>query len=372
MRGNNVLGIIFANADERSLPELTGIRSIASVPFGGSYRLIDFVLSDMVNAGITKVGVITNNNYQSLMDHLGSGKPWELARKDKGLYLLPPFNADAVDNYSASRIGALKNIRHFLERSSEEYVLVSDSTVVANIDFADVFKFHEEKKFDITLLYRHGKAPSRDVQPVFDEIADSRIRKMSLADYSGGEVDFGLKTLIMKKALFERLIDESSAKGFNSFEKDLLLANIDTLKIGAYEVEGYCEVIDSLASYFDANFKLLCPENYKQLFNPARPVFSKVYDDMPAVYGLDSDVKNSLVADGCIIEGEVENSILFRDCRIGKGAVVKNCIVLPHGLISDNAMMNYCVTDKSVTVGAGKSLSGAETYPVYIGKGIKI
>lgn len=372
MRGNNVLGIIFANADERNLPELTGFRSIASVPFGGSYRLIDFALSNMVNAGVAKVGIITNNNYQSLMDHVGGGKPWDLSRKSEGLYLLPPFNADEIENYNRSRIGALKNISGFLERSSEEYVLMTDCSYVANLDFTKVFDYHEKKGFDITLLSRRGKAPSMKVQPVFEEIEDGRITKMSLEDLTGSEVDYALKALVMKKSLLERLVNESFAKLGDSFESEILLKNINTLKIGAYNVEGFCEVIDSLQSYFEANFALLDTENYKALFKCGRPVYTKVYDDMPAVYGLESDVRNSLVADGCIIEGEVENSILFRDCRIGKDAVVKNSILMPHGLISESAMLNYCVTDKSVTVGARKVLSGAETYPIYIGKGIRV
>lgn len=372
MRGNNILGVIFANADERNLPELTGRRSIASVPFGGNYRLIDFALSDMVNAGISKVGIITNNNYQSLMDHIGGGKPWDLARKHDGLFLLPPFNAQAVENYNSGRIGALKNVSYFLERSKEEYVFLSDATYVANIDLGDVFRYHEEKGFDITLLSRHGKAPKLLAQPVFENIVDGRITKMSLGEYGDEEVDYCIKAMFMKKSLFERLVAESFAQGYESFEKDILLKNVGLLKMGAYEVKGFCAVIDSLASYFEANFALLDMKNYKELFNPDRPIYTKVYTDMPAVYGLESDVKNSLVADGCIIEGEVENSILFRDCRIGKDAVVKNSIVMPHGMISDGAVLNYCVTDKNVAVRSGKVLSGADSFPVYIGKNIHI
>ena len=372
MRGNNVLGIIFANADDSCIPELTGIRSMASVPFGGGYRLIDFTLSNMVSAGIGKVGVVTNNNYQSLMDHISGGKPWDLSRKASGLYLLPPFTSDAAENYSASRLGALKNITHFLARSDEEYVLLSDCTYVANLDLGELFDYHEKNGFDMTMLYKHGVAPRLAVQPVLDCIEDGRITKLSLADYSGGEVDYAVKAVLMKKSLLERLINESAAKGRNSFEQSFFLNNVDRLKLGAFKVESFCPVIDSLESYFEANFALLDPDNYKALFNGAHPVFTKVYDDMPAVYGLESDVKNSLIADGCIIEGEVENSILFRDCRVEKGAVVKNSIVMSGGFIGQNAMLNYCVLDKHVTVRGGKTLSGADSFPVYIGRNIQI
>ena len=367
MRGNNVLGVIFANADDSSIPELTGIRSMASVPFGGGYRLIDFTLSNMVSAGIGKVGVVTNNNYQSLMDHISGGKPWDLSRKASGLYLLPPFTTEAAENYRLSRMGALKNISQFLARSDEEYVLLSDCTYVANLDLGELFDYHEKNGFDM-----NGVAPRLAVQPVLEAIEDGHVTRLSLADYSGGEVDYAVKALLLKKSLLERLINESAAKGRNSFEQAFLLNNVDRLKIGAFKVESFCPVIDSLESYCEATFALLEPTNYKTLFAGSHPVYTKVYDDMPAVYGLESDVKNSLIADGCIIEGEVENSILFRDCRVEKGAVVKNAIVMSGGFIGQNAMLNYCVLDKHVTVRGGKSLSGADSFPVYISRNIQI
>ena len=372
MRGNNVLGIIFANADDNCIQALTGVRSMGSVPFGGGYRLIDFTLSNMVSAGMTKVGVVTNNNYQSLMDHISGGKPWDLSRKVSGLYLLPPFSTEAAENYHSSRLGALKNITNFLFRSDQEYVLLTDCTYVANLDFGELFSFHEKNGFDMTLLYKHGVAPKLEVQPVFDKIENGRIVKMSLNDYSGGEVDYCVKAVLMKKPLLERLINESAARGRDSFEQAFFLRNVDRLKIGAFRVEPFCPVIDSVESYCAANFALLEPANYKALFGGAHPVFTKAYDDMPAVYGLESDVKNSLIADGCIIEGEVENSILFRDCRVEKDAVVKNSIVMPGGFIGQRAMLNYCVTDKHVTVRGGKSLSGSDSFPVYVSRNIQI
>lgn len=372
MRGRNVLGIVFANADENVVSELTGVRSLASVPFGGGYRFIDFTLSNMVNSGINKVGIVTNNNYQSLMDHLGSGKPWDLTGRNGGLYLLPPFNAGAIENYNSSKIGALKNISNFLSRSNEEYVLMTDCTYIANIDFTDVFRKHTEVDADITILYKHGKAPCLSAQPVLNKIENGFITELTIGTPAADEeVDFAIKCLVMKKSLLERLINDSYAKSENLFEKDILQKNVDKLKMYAYEVKGFCPVIDSVKSYFDANFALLDKEVYKELFF-ARPVYSKVYEDMPAIYGITGDVKNSLISDGCIINGSVENSIIFRDSRIEKGAVVKNSIVMPHGIVSANAALNYVVTDKDVTIGTGRQLSGAESFPVYIGKGIRV
>ena len=372
MNGKDVLGLIFANTDDDVISEITGVRSMASVPFGGAYRLVDFVLSNMVNSGIRKVGVVTNNNYQSLMDHIGSGKPWDLARKSEGIYFLPPFNAEAIENYNASRIGAIKNILHFLEKSHEEYVFMTDCTYVANLDLQELYEHHEKSGSDITLLYMHGKTPEIKDIPVLEKIEDGRVTKMSLGVSDKKNTDFALKAVFIKKSLLESLVSVSYAKGLVSFEKDIILKNIKKLNIGAFEVKNFCKVIDSVASYFDANFSLLDSKNYRELFSRERPVYTKVYDDMPAVYGLGSDVENSLVADGCIIEGEVENCILFRDCRIEKDAVVKNSILMPHCFVAQNASVNYCIADKAVTIRSGKHLSGADSYPVYIGKNIHI
>lgn len=372
MNGKDVLGLVFANTDDDVISEITGVRSMASVPFGGGYRLVDFVLSNMVNSGITKVGVVTNNNYQSLMDHIGSGKHWDLSRKKEGIYFLPPFNADAIENYNASRIGAIKNILHFLEKSNEDYVFMTDCAYVANLDLEEIYDYHEKNGNDITILYKHGLAPALKDIPVLEKIEDGRVTKMSLGTGEGKVTDFSLKAVLIKKSLLESLVSVSYAKGLVSFEKDILLKNIKKLNIGAFEIKGFCKVIDSTQGYFDANFSLLEPENYKALFNSSRPVYTKVYDDMPTVYGLGSDVANSLIADGCIIEGEVENCIVFRDCRIEKDAVVKNSILMPHGFIAQGAAVNYCIADKAVTVRGGKTLSGADSYPVYIGKNIHI
>jgi len=370
MRGKNVLGIVFANADDDVISELTGVRSMASVPFGGGYRFIDFTLSNMVNAGMTKVGIITNNNYQSLMDHVGGGKPWDLTGRNSGLYLLPPFNTGSVGKGS-SKIGALKNISHFLSKSNEEFVMVSDCSYISNIDFSDVFDAHESTGADITILYKHGKAPALSDQLALTLDGSGRITEMTIGAASEDEVDFAIKCLVMRKALLERLVNDAYAKSENFFERDVLLHNLTKLNIRGYEVKGFCPVIDSVKSYFDANFALLDKDVYKELFF-ARPVYSKVYEDMPAIYGKSSAVRNSLVADGCVIKGSVENSIIFRDTRVEKGAAISNAIVLPHCIISADSSVNYTILDKDVTVGTGRHISGAESFPVYIGKGIRV
>ena len=372
MNGKDVLGLIFANTDDDVISEVTGVRSMASVPFGGAYRLVDFVLSNMVNAGVTKVGVVTNNNYQSLMDHIGTGKNWDLSRKNDGIYFLPPFNAEAVENYNASRIGALKNILHFLEKSNKEYVFMTDCTYVANLDLNEIFEYHEKSGCDMTQLYMHGRTPAIKDNPVLDKIEDGKITKMSLGTGEGKTTDFALKAIIIKKSLLESLVSVSYAKGLVSFEKDILMKNLKKYNVGAYEVKGFCKVIDSLAGYFDANFSLLDSKNYRELFNRERPVYTKVYDDMPTVYAPECDVKNSLIADGCIIDGEVENCVLFRGVKIAKGAKVRNCVIMQDTVIGENSRLDYVVADKNVEIEANRTLMGYQTYPVFIAKESKV
>lgn len=372
MRGKNVLGLVCANVDDANLHQVTGIRSMASVPFGGGYRLVDFTLSNLVNAGVGKVGVITDNNYQSLMDHIGAGKPWNLARKNDGLYLLPPFNAAAVANYNAGSIGALYNIMNFLERSNEEYVFLTACSYVANLDLNKVFRFHEDEGADVTLLSAVGRAPSFEDQPIVDAMEGNRITRVRLGAPGGDGDTWLLKAMLIKKALLERLIREAHSKGETSFEKDLLLKNIGRLKFCNYRTEGYIAAMDSLDSFYQANFALLKKENFGSLFPAERPVYTKTYEDMPAVYGLGSDVKNALIADGCIIDGEVENSILFRGCHVEKDAVVKNSILMPGCFVGEGAAMNYVIADKSAAVRPRKVLSGADSFPIYIGKEIHI
>ncbi len=371
MTGKNIVGIVFSNAYDECISELTGIRTMGSVPFACRYRLIDFALSNMVNSGIEKVGVLTKSNYQSLMDHVGTGKPWDLSRKNDGLFILPPFSTNEAGG-NADKLASLKGAMGFISRSKEEYVLLSDCNTLINLDIEALAEYHAEKKADITIVYKNGKEPNLTDVIVLDMDADNKAEKISVSPVCDGDVNFSLNVIFMKKALLERLINEAISLNYKDFEADIIQRNAGKLNIYGYEATGYSAVIESMESYFKTNMELLNPENCDDLFNAERPVYTKVRDDMPAIYGLGSDVKNSLIADGCIIEGTVENSILFRGVRVEKGAVVKNSIVMQDGFVAQNATLNCVVVDKSVVITPNKTLSGAENYPVYIGKEIVI
>ena len=371
MTGNNILGIIYSNKYDECLSEITALRTMGSVPFGGRYRLIDFALSNMVNSGIEKVGVVTKSNYQSLMDHLGTGKPWDLSRKTEGMFILPPFSYGGTGNYTG-RLEMLRGIVGFIARSNEEYVLFSDCNSVMNIDVDELMAFHTDKNADISIVCKRGALPKLENIMTLETDGDARVKQIAVEPNTAGEVIYSLNMILMKRSLLQRLVNEAVSLNHESFERDVLQRNTERLRIFGYEIGGFARTIDSLASYFKVSMELLDPKNCGELFNPDRPVYTKVRDDMPAIYGLGSSVKNSLIASGCIIDGEVENSVLFRGVRVEKGAVVKNSILMQGSFVAAGSSLNYTITDKSVAITPNKSLSGAENYPVFVGKGIVI
>ena len=366
----NVLGIIYSNAYDSLLGELTSVRTMGSVPFAGRYRLIDFVLSGMVNSGIAKVGISTKANYQSLMDHLGSGKPWDLSRKRDGMTILPPFNLTGNGGVYKSRLEALSGMLHYISGSGKDYVLLSDCNVVCNLDYEKIIDEHIKGGADITIAYKRGVAPKLSDVMSF-ELDGDKITKVIVGEAGDTAVNYSLNIMVVSRVLLERLVHAAMGQGDESFERDVIGKNASSLNIRGYKVEGYARTIDSLQSYYDISMGLLTGE-YKDLFVKDLPVFTKVRDDMPAIYGICSNAKNSLVADGCIIKGTVENSILFRGAYVAEGAVVKNSIIMQDSYISQNAKINCAILDKQVVVKPGRELSGADSYPIYIGKNITV
>ena len=305
------------------------------------------------------------------MDHVGTGKPWDLSRKNDGLFILPPFSTNDAGGHR-DKLASLKGSMGFISRSDEEYVLLSDCNVVCNLDIESLMDYHTAKNADMTIVYKNGKVPALKDVIVLDMNDDGKAEKVTLSPVTDENVNYSLNVILMKKALLERLINDAISLNYKDFETDLIQGNVGKLNIYGYEAKGYSAVIESLQSYYNVNMELLNPENCDDLFNRERPVYTKVRDDMPAIYGIGSSVKNSLIADGCIIEGTVENSILFRGVRVEKGAVVKDSIVMQDVFVAQNATLNCVVADKSVVITPNKTLSGAENYPVYIGKEIVI
>lgn len=369
MLRNRALGIIFANMHDNMVGEMTEIRSMASLPYGGRYRLIDFHLSSLVNAGVTKVGVIAKRNYQSLLDHLGSGRAWDLARKRAGLSIFPPFSSAQEEETYHGRIQALHNISRYIKLSSETYVILMDCDHVCNLDFVDLINKHTESGADVTIVTR-DIIPDEDMEKNLVTLhtdETGRVREMLLNRFEEG-CSVSMDIFVLEKNKLMELIDNAVCRMQTMFERDILMNNLDTLNVRSYPFTGFVRRVYSTKSYYEANMDLLAPANMASLFPPERPVYTKVRDEAPVRYGLDAKVKNSLVADGCVILGDVENCLLFRGVTVGKGCKLRNSIIMQDTIIGENSELNYVITDKEVVVSPGRSLMGHENYPLYIKK----
>lgn len=369
----NVLGLVFANMHDTTLGDMTKNRTLGSVMFGGRYRLIDFPLSNMVNSGISEVGVITKSNYQSLLDHLGSAREWDLARKKGGLYILPPFG-NVESTLYRGRIEALYGAMSFIKHSRAKYVILSDCDVVTNIDYKPIVAAHIESGADITAVAHTGVYSSDDIKTstVFNVDADKNVTSVLINPDISGTCTTSLNVFVMSMDFLIETVNDAMARGNVSFERNILQEKCRELKIKIYEYDNYFSKLNSPESYFKSNMALLEPENARKLFVPKRSIYTKVSDNAPVKYDLDSKVSNSLVADGCIIEGEVENSVLFRGVKVGKGAKVKNCILMQGTVVGDNAELNYLITDKNVSICENHILTSSPQYPMYVGKGASV
>ncbi|HCJ41461.1 glucose-1-phosphate adenylyltransferase subunit GlgD [uncultured Ruminococcus sp.] len=369
----NVLGLVFANMHDTTLGDMTKNRTMGSVMFGGRYRLIDFPLSNMVNSGISEVGVITKSNYQSLLDHLGSAREWDLARKKGGLYILPPFG-NVESTLYRGRIEAIYGAMNFISHSTAKYVVLTDCDVITNIDYKPIVAKHIESGADITVVSHTGPYTSDDLKTatVLNTNEEGQVTSVLIQPELSGTCTCSLNMFVMSMEFMVDMIKDSIARGKVSFEKDILQERCSELKIMAYEYKYYFSKLNSTDTYFKANMDILDPENARKLFVPKRSIYTKVSDNAPAKYDLDCIVKNSLVADGCIIEGEVENCVLFRGVKIGKGAKLKNCIIGQGTVVGDGAQMNYVITDKDVTVAPKHVLTSSAEYQMYVSKGATV
>ena len=367
----NVLGILFASTHEGSVPELTAKRTMASIPFGGRFRMVDFLLSGMSNSGMSKVGIITRSNYQSLLDHIGSARPWDLARTNGGLTLLAPFGRTNGNGLFSGKLDALYNSIDYIKNSGCEYTVLSDCDLVINPDFSDLVEEHIMSGADITAVCHTDNYTEEDTRDAtcFKVGENGRITTVAINRAMAGKRTVDLNIYVVNTALLVSLVEGLVSEGKFSFSRDVLQGKCAELDIRAYEYGGFCMRICDLVSYYNANMALLNHDNLAALVKSERPVYTKDRADAPAKYGFDCSVKNSLIANGCVIDGVVENSILFRGVKIGKGTVVKNAILMQDTVVGKNTTVSNIITDKNVTIGDDLTVSSAESCPLYIAKG---
>ena len=368
-QNTNALGIIFPNSYDNTVPELVTERAMASIPFAGRYRMVDFVLSSMANCGISNVSIVVRKNYHSLMDHLGTGREWDMARRHGGLNIVPPFAEKGVRIYSG-RVEALGSILSFLEHQKEKYVVMSDANIAVNYDFNALLAAHQASGADVTVAYQKTEIPEgrKNDNYTLTIDADGRVTELLFNDYRSGVQNLDLNIYVLERETLIKLVKDATARGLIYFERDILAHNVNILNIHALEYTGYVAHVCDMKSYFDENMRLLQEGSMDALFGPA-PIYTKIRDDNPTRYLEGSSVKNSLLADGCVIEGSVENSVLFRGCKIKKGAVVKNCVLMQDTVVEPNCNVEYVVTDKNVHITEDKKLTGTDTFPVFVAKG---
>lgn len=366
---NNLHGILLAYRSDPSLRELTQHRNTCSIPYGGRYRIIDFMLSSLVNAGVSDIGLIVHSSYQSLLDHVGSGKDWDLSRKHGGLRILPPFsfaNAHAGGE-NRGRMDALADVRSYLKKIRQDYIVMAWGDIVANLPVADAFEQHLKSGADITAICTRNPTGDPSSCTYFTVGANGTVTDVAVHPNE----PMGCETLecyIMSKSLLLNLVDYASAHKIHSFSEGVLLSMVDQLKIVPYLYDGYVARIHSVASYFARSMELLDPAVQTCLFDPESPIRTKVISLPSTYYSSDACCRGSFIADGCIIEGEVENSILFRGVRVEKGAKVSNCILMQSTTVREGAELSHVITDKNVMIHPGRKLMGHENYPLAIEK----
>ena len=375
-----VAGLIFSNIHNSSVPELTSVRTIASIPFGCRYRLIDFPLSSMVNSGVTKIGVIAHNNYQSLMDHIGTGKDWDLARRSGGIRILPPYitayNSANGGKLYTTRLEALMGVTNFIARCTEDHVVLSDCDSVCSVNLKDVISAHEKSGADVTVITRTVRKgdvlPSEDATVVECDV-NGRVVNLTGCTNNFEEAEISTNIIVAKRTFLLDIINDAASHGYTKFYLEALANRLEHARINAYHFDGVFLQIGSLVSYYKASMQLLTSDVRNELFNaPEKMVYTKLRNSSPTVYQSGSTVKNSLVADGCCIEGTVENLIIFRGVHVSRGAVVKNSILLQDTYVGTDTALNCVITDKNVVIRDGRNLSGHESVPFFLSKGSMI
>lgn len=374
----NAAGIIFSNIHDKNIADLTKKRTMASVPFGCRYRLVDFPLSNMVNSGITDISIITHYNYLSLMEHIGSGKDWDLARRSGGIRIIPPYISayenPALHKMYISRLEAMLSAASFIRHCPEDHIVISDCDVVCNIDIAALVEEHKKSGAEVTFLAKTIDVVPGQLDAIDFVLESDECGKVTHFTHykpgTTGKMNVFAQVMVMDTTFLRSIVDEATAQGFTSFYNDIIRPNAGRLNMHVVYTDNWFAQMHSMEHYSRYSMELLNSNVRADLFKRENlPIQTKVRNSPPTRYLPGAKVSGSLVADGCVIEGTVENSIIFRGVRIGKGTVVKNSILLQNTYVGDNSFVNCVVADKDVVIREERMLSGHETQPFYIEKG---
>ncbi|HPL08556.1 MAG TPA: glucose-1-phosphate adenylyltransferase subunit GlgD [Clostridia bacterium] len=369
----DALGIIFAEGTDTGFGSLTSKRSLAAVPIASRYRIIDFILSSMVNSGITNVGIITQRNYKSLMDHVGTGKEWDLNRKIGGLLLIPPTPSRDIIGSDKVDLLDLAGALGFLERSPQKYVVLSKSHLICNLNFTDAFEKHVNSNAIVTILYQElepeGEISGLKNRYFLTTDENDKITQIKAYSSTNESNKISLDIYIINKDFLIYLIRDGLASGERGSLSEVFARRVEHMKMIGYVARDFVARIDSIKTFYQANMVILQKEIREKLFFEPGRIYTKVKDEAPSKYMKSAVVKNSLIADGCVIDGYVENSIIFRGVKIAKGARVTNSIIMQGSEIQENATLEHVILDKEVIIRQDIRLTGQKSYLVLIDKG---
>lgn len=368
------MGLIYSYSDKENLRELTSIRALAALSIGGKYRIIDFVLSNFVNSGIFEVSVIARTNYHSLIEHLGSGAEWDMSRKRGGLRVLTPFaNKEATDSAHIYRgtIDALSNHLHSIKKSMADFVVLTGSRILYTMDYRSMIRAHQDTDADVTVAYtNHMNGTCRVPQgsPMIRMDEHKQIREVEIVDeeQEERECSWCIGVCVIRKTLLESLIADAMSHQRYDLYTDILQKLSPALKVYGYEYSGHLLEISTISTYMEANKAMLDPEFSAKVFQ--KTVYTKVKDSVPARYGPECYVENSMIADGCQIMGTVINSVVSRGVHIDKGAIVKDSIIMQDTEIMDHARVEHAILDKDVIIRDGREVIGHPSYPIVLPK----
>lgn len=357
-----VIGIVDLYGESDTFSPLTAMQTLASVPFGGRYRLIDFALSSMVHSGIDHVSVMLQEYDRSLLNHLGRGQEWGLDRKRNGLFILPPPCTKTRETTLGGNVRYFQANKEYFAGTRAEYVLIAPGHLVGNIDFRHLMMTHTATKADVTLLYQNmNPAGAHAFELVF--AADGTIKAIERSQTHADQQNISLETVLLRKELFLELLESAVARGDRHFIQETIMGNADCLTIHGCETLDDCGLVNTPTSYYKHSMKLLNDQRRKVLFGTiGRPILTNIKDESPTRYGRDGQITNSMIAAGCSIEGTVQNSILFHGVHVDKGAVIHNSILLPNCHIAPYAELDQVMLDKTTAtcIGFGQKIKGAE------------
>ena len=368
-------GIIFAElygSDE--LNALTYDRSMAAIPYGGRYRLVDFTLSNMVNSHIDNIGVLVKQYYRSLMDHLSSGQEWDLNRKKGGLHIIPPYANESVHHSTVGKLDELRGALDLLQESTEPYVVMADANVVCSMDFRPVLEAHIASGADLTAVSFLSDGSAAEPYPNVFHSKDGQVTDLALNYVPKAGDHVGIGTYIMAREKLIDIVTTYTAYGAYHFERDFMQRqfNQGELSINIYDISGPVFFNRSLTEYMKNNLALTEQSVGDAIFRPGHPIYTRVNDEVPTYYGCDCSADSCIIADGCVIEGSAEHSVLSRGVRLAKGAQVKNCVIMQGSVIGENAVLENVIVDKWAVISAGTQLKGLPTAPVIIRKGANV